>query len=262
MNKLIFNLFLILSLLCLTFSQSTDQACWKRSYGRGVGKPISTCPANTEQNGLLCYPLCNSGYSGNGPVCWEVCPSGFKDTGADCLKPSSYGRGAGYALWNEDKCNNENSQGCEKYGALYYPKCAADFHNAGCCICSPNCPPGWTDIGVSCQKGSYGRGVGKPLVCTAQQQEDAGLCYNPCRDGYYGVGPVCWESCPSGWTDCGAMCVGSSTECADKLLQIGTDALNVAAQLAGGDEEGDEIDYQDDDSIQNLVQDLDIPICS
>jgi len=30
-------------------------------------------------------------------------------------------------------------------------------------VCSPDCPSGWTDIGVSCKKpGTYGRGVGYP----------------------------------------------------------------------------------------------------
>jgi len=41
---------------------------------------------------------------------------------------------------------------------------------------------------------SYGRGVGTPgkLVCGSGEDEDGGLCYKPCRDGYKGVGPVCW----------------------------------------------------------------------
>ncbi len=57
-------------------------------------------------------------------MCWQDCPSGFKDTGADCLKPSAYGRGVGYAIWDEDKCNRENANtGCEKCLAMYYPKC-------------------------------------------------------------------------------------------------------------------------------------------
>ena len=48
-------------------------------------------------------------------------------------------------------------------GLVMYPKCKEGFHNVGCCICSPTCPNGFTDIGVSCQKPSdYGRGVGYP----------------------------------------------------------------------------------------------------
>lgn len=66
------------------------------------------------------------------------------------MKPKSYGRGAGYVLWHKSKCEEENSQGCEKYGALYYPNCDEGFYNFGCCVCSPDCIDGMTDIGVSC----------------------------------------------------------------------------------------------------------------
>lgn len=237
-----------------------NQACWLQSYGRGVGKPISTCPDGSEQDGLLCYPPCQDGYTGVGPVCWQNCPDGFSDTGADCLKPEAYGRGAGYALWDQGKCQSENPQGCEQNGLLYYPLCAANFHSVGCCICSPDCPSGWTDIGVSCQKGSYGRTAGTPLICTADQQEDAGLCYTHCSDGYTGIGPVCWGSCPAGMAGCGAMCVGSSEECVDQMLQIGSDALDITAALAGGAEDP-EIDYAAAEAVVDLVNQLAIPIC-
>jgi len=122
-----------------------------------------------------------------------------------------------------------------------------------------------TDIGVSCQKGSYGRGAGTPLVCTSDQEEDAGLCYKQCNSGYKGVGPVCWGSCPDGMTSCGAMCVASSDECVDKMLQIGSDALQIAGSMAGGDDDDDddpEIDYEDSEAVMQLVDDLNIPVCS
>ncbi|NJP10556.1 MAG: hypothetical protein HC866_14640 [Leptolyngbyaceae cyanobacterium RU_5_1] len=73
----------------------------KKTYGRGVGKPISTCANGQEKNGALCYPACKPGYSGVGPVCWKSCPDGFKDDGAVCRKDAhifakeSYGRGVG-----------------------------------------------------------------------------------------------------------------------------------------------------------------------
>lgn len=35
-------------------------------------------------NGVLCYPICNKGYSGNGPVCWAKCPTGKHDCGGLC----------------------------------------------------------------------------------------------------------------------------------------------------------------------------------
>lgn len=57
-----------------------------------------------------------------------------------------------------------------------------------------------------CWKGSYGRGVGSvPDSCPGKQQ-DAGLCYPWCASGYFGVGPVCWQQCPAGYTDDGAFC--------------------------------------------------------
>src|SRR5690606_35689124 len=73
----------------------------KKSYGRGVGKPLHACKAGWEKDGALCYPKCAGGYKGTGPVCWKTCPSGYKTDGATCRKPGniiakkSYGRGAG-----------------------------------------------------------------------------------------------------------------------------------------------------------------------
>jgi hypothetical protein len=65
-------------------------------------------------------------------------------------------------------------------------------------VCWQNCPGNMTDIGVSCQKGSYDRGVGTPLTCppnTARDSTDpAGLCYPPCpSDHPKGVGPLCYR---------------------------------------------------------------------
>jgi len=57
-------------------------------------------------------------------------------------------------------------------------------------------------------------------TCKPGQEKDAGLCYEKCRDGYHGVGPVCWansqgvgigtpiglEPCPNGWYTEGLIC--------------------------------------------------------
>lgn len=45
-------------------------------------------------------------------------------------------------------------------------------------------------------KNSYPRGVGTippDHACDRGKDEDAGLCYTPCKTGYHGVGPVCWQ---------------------------------------------------------------------
>jgi hypothetical protein len=165
----------------------------KNSYGRGAGIPM-VCGSDEEQNGALCYPKCKAGYVGAGPVCWQACPAGFRDDGAFCGKPEAYGRGAGYVIWDEGKCRREHGD-CEKNGAMWYPKCRANFHNVGCCVCSPDCPSDMTDIGVSCSKKSYGRTAGTPLhACPEGHEKDGALCYPLCKPKYKGVGPLCWET--------------------------------------------------------------------
>lgn len=189
----------------------------KPSYGRGVGTVPTDCGAGKQLDAGLCYKKCNSGYKGVGPVCWSSCPSGFPDHGAFCGKPKAYGRGGGYPWKFGDKafsldgarkrCRKKHAQGCEKWGAIIYPKCRSGFHNVGCCVCSPNCLSGMKDIGVSCAKKSYGRGVGTvPKACKGGKQMDAGLCYKKCSSGYKGIGPVCWGKCPKGFDDHGATC--------------------------------------------------------
>jgi hypothetical protein len=163
------------------------------SKPRGAGTVPTACPPGEESDAALCYPRCGEGFRGVGPVCWKSCPSGFTDTGTDCLKPKSYGRGTGYVVWDEKKCVKENGS-CEKNGALWYPKCRPGFHNVGCCVCSPDCPSGTKDVGVSCEKSSYGRSVGKIRSCAQDEEEQAGLCYKKCEAGYTGVGPVCWAN--------------------------------------------------------------------
>lgn len=91
---------------------SSASGCWKRAFGRGVGKPVHHCSNNKQKDGALCYDYCKTGYHGVGPVCWSSCPSGYKDTGIDCMKPKPYGRGAGYAIWDKKKCKKHHPQGC------------------------------------------------------------------------------------------------------------------------------------------------------
>jgi len=50
------------------------------------------------------------------------------------------------------KSSCHSSEGCEKYGGLWYPKCKPGFHHVGCCICSPNCINGMKDTGIACLK--------------------------------------------------------------------------------------------------------------
>jgi len=208
-------------------------ACYLKAWARGIGKAIHACREGEEQSGLLCYPKCNPGYYGVGPVCWQDCPQSFRDDGAFCYKPSSYGRGVGYALWNEDKCNRENNNlGCEKWGLIWYPKCKANFHNVACCVCSPDCPEGMTDIGISCAKKSYGRGIGKPLTCSTHEQMSALLCYPQCpSDVPNSIGPICWGNCPEGYNQCGALCM-KDKECTSQIKSYFSSMFDVIKAFA------------------------------
>ena len=222
-------------------SNSRQPYCYRDSYGRGVGKPMK-CAAGQQEDAGLCYTPCQSGYKGVGPVCWQSCPSGFRDDGAYCAKPGPYGRGVGYP-WKfgdgfndhgmRSRCQKANPQGCEKNGLIYYPKCREGYHAVGCCICSPNCLLGQTDIGVSCHKKSYGRGVGKPLsTCPSDEDKDAWLCYHKCRSGFHGVGPVCWQDCPSGRTNCGVGCATDKTSCVSDTANMVISPLILAVNIA------------------------------
>lgn len=69
--------------------------CWKDSYGRGVGVPLSTCPSTKDKIGLLCYTKCPAGFTRFGFDCHQNCPDGFTDEGLFCRK-AEYGRGVGF----------------------------------------------------------------------------------------------------------------------------------------------------------------------
>lgn len=137
------------------------------------------CSSNLQQSGLLCYDKCPADKPNNiDGICWPNCPDGFTDFGVGCTKPSSYGNGVGYiptlnacpngshdvagTCWTNNfpwtvsvnigdrgsSCNNSDTN----IAGLCYAKCKPGFHSVGGNICSPNCPDGWTDSGVSCTK--------------------------------------------------------------------------------------------------------------
>jgi hypothetical protein len=95
----------------------------------------------------------------------------------------------------------------EMSGGLCYKKCKAGYKAVGP-VCWATCPAGMTDMGVGCQKNqAINRSSHpKPLMCPTDKDTDAALCYTKCRDGYKGVGPICWKTCPTGMTDVGVSC--------------------------------------------------------
>jgi len=158
---------------------------------------VLVCPSNTDSNAGLCYPKCKAGYKGVGPVCWSTCPTGYRDDGAYCAKPTTqHGRGVG--MITRGLCEKKYGKGkCEKQSGLWYQKCRSGFKGVGP-MCWPTCPPNSAhDIGVSCAKGTYGRGVGKPVsACPNGKIKVGALCYDPCPNGYYRDLLLCKKTLP------------------------------------------------------------------
>lgn len=203
--------------------------CYKESYGRGVGTPVSVCSSNKDKNGWLCYPKCKTGYNGVGPVCWQKCPSNYIDTGAFCHinKPLTKS-----GKW---KCSWRLFGRC----MMKRLTCPRGYVKAGlfCALKTPSVPSGYNGLsGLDLVKKSYGRGVGSPMICAAGKQYDAGLCYKSCKSGHNGVGPICWMTCPGTKTECGAGCADSGISCITNTAQMVISpvmlALNIAS--AGG----------------------------
>lgn len=138
-----------------------------------------------------------------------------------CWK-DSYGRGVG-------TIPRSCGYGKEMDAGLCYKRCDSGYYNVGP-VCWAYCEKSYDDHGATCFyslfnfyfKSSYGRGVGTiPTNCGYNEEYDAGLCYTKCKDGYYGVGPVCWKRCNNrASVDCGAACASSSAACASNIFGL------------------------------------------
>lgn len=159
------------------------------------------------------------------------------------------------------RCEEKYGKGnCEEYGAIVYPKCKEGYHNFGCCICRPN-SFSCTKLGyegqldLSCAKKII---IGKPTLmkCAEDEEEDAGLCYKKCKDGYKGIGPVCWMSAPKGWTNCGFGAADNIGDCVkvvfDQLESIGMLVINIAT--FGAASEVDEVGEEISSDIENEAE--------
>lgn len=88
-----------------------DDTFAKKSSGRGVGTPPTTCGAGQDLDGGLCYSQCASGFHGVGPVCWP--------------NATSYGRGVGSIPTSSCAAGHDLDAG------LCYPSCDGGYHGMG-----------------------------------------------------------------------------------------------------------------------------------
>ena len=174
-----------------------EPSCYRRSYGRGAGHPLNACPADApDKNGLLCYPKCRDGYIGVGPVCWQDCTP-LKAVGLLCVGSSTV-----------QSSNNDIKRSCP--------------------LCLERMPDSTTSYKKTFVRKSYGRGAGSAMVCSSEYEHDGALCYPRCNHGYYGVGPVCWQHCPSSQpTNCGIGCSKTSRDCAKFIMTIIDMAMSI-----------------------------------
>ena len=68
--------------------------CWKNTYDRGAGVPMS-CASGYKYDAGLCYKACPSGAHGVGPLCYASCPSSWTRVGVWCFESSAE---AGWAI--------------------------------------------------------------------------------------------------------------------------------------------------------------------
>lgn len=167
-----------------------------------------SCPPGTVEDGGLCYPPCDGGYTGAGPLCWsnytsigvgvlKGCPAGWDDAGLICGKntyPNGVGTplriyGGGCRTWTDGCCSRglfNECYGCVRtacdpightcdnkveVAALCYNPCTSGYHFAGGNLCEP-------DGGV--------QAIGKfnndsRLTCPSDHPDEIdGLCYAKC----------------------------------------------------------------------------------
>jgi len=67
---------------------------------------------------------------------------------------------------------------------------------------------------TNCYAQMMSRGFGAiPGSCPPPMVEQDLLCYEPCKTGYYGEGPLCWSYCnKTGYSDWGVFCMPDITE--------------------------------------------------
>lgn len=250
--------------------------CWKDSYGRGVGTIPRNCePGFSEDTAGLCWPKAKPGYVCDFFVCRQAtCPEGFRDDGLTCFKPEPYKRdeypvnfeeaakatGDGLAWFltfgtykaSGDtgldgafrRCKEAHGENCVSANGdtIVYETCKAGYEQAPVItnLCTPSCPAPMTDGGIFCAKHTYTRDASL-MSCDAGAVNDAGLCYQGCKSGFAGVGPVCWNGCPAKLPyNCGAGCSADKATCdgllADQVLSpvLAVGSVVLAVVTGGG----------------------------
>ena len=221
------------------FAEEVDEGsgfCWRESYTREGVLP-QHCEDGQEilAGGFYCYDKCDkydtsdNSYKRYGYDCHQNCKSGWTDTGLTCNNPSaSYGRGVGtiecswsWSTWSVN-CGGSlcTAKGKEDYLGLCYDKCKSGYSNFGSNICVMDCAEQGYHGGIapSCVKDVKVSPGMTPSTCPPGTEYDSGLCYEPCKTNFTGVGFVCWGGAPNvnnkDWVLCGMGAAVDDATCA------------------------------------------------
>lgn len=223
-------IFLLLNAATTAYAQN-QAFYWKGSYGRGVGTiPALECPAGKERGGGLCYDACEGDYDMNeaASLCMIECPEGYADNGLVCHWKGSIS----YIPKSEwDSCKTRTKKSCTKIfgkktcvggdciGGLV-TECRDGYKNiAGVCWFNSPVPQGFSGTNLDPMKPSYAprNPVAQKQVCRDNKILQDGLCYESCRSGFHGIGPVCWADTPKGFVDCFTGYAKNPTACASVM---------------------------------------------
>ena len=183
---------------------------------------------------------------------WFSCPSGYvrsvthvKSSSA-CIKQGT--------IWP-----NETLSGITDHGVYHRDTPSGGFGD-------PNshyykCPKGFNrtifpvTAANACEKVVPAKSVSKAKakkmgsVC-GSKEVDAGLCYDSCKSGYTGVGPVCWTSAPSDWVECGMGAAKDDKACAaataNQVVSVGMLAINIGSMGSANAKKAKDIDKLSD----------------
>lgn len=237
--------FAFLLITISTTAQAQNQPFyWKGSYGRGVGTiPALVCPEGKERGGGLCYDACQGDYDMNeaASLCMVECPDGYADNGLVCHWKGSIS----YVPKSEwDSCKTRTKKSCEKIfgkkicvggdciGGLV-TECRDGYKNVAGVCWYVEVPKGFSGTALDPMKPSYApkNPVAQKQVCSGNKILQDGLCYESCRSGYHGIGPVCWADTPKGFVDCFTGYAKSQSACAgvmaSQTLAVGIPAMKM-----------------------------------
>ena len=173
---------------------------------------------------------CDSGYflSGITARCHKHCPSGYENTGESCHRVA-------VSLGTGDMFCKDNKYFVSPLTGRCHKKCPDGYENTGeTChrplivtgLSSMTCKSDEDKIGGRC----YPKG-GDLGSCFNDQENDAGLCYDKCKSGFYGVLSVCWQHCDNSQVDCGLGCAISTPECGLAVANQVIAPIIIAANL-------------------------------